>query len=147
MWRKGEQLSLGENSLGILHLLLNHSLPSLLEPAGWGAKNCSARTKGLTELICMERTKELNVYSSAKRRQKEGQLNVYKYLKCVNMNREINYLTWCIEEQYAGIGWKCKLSLWKIWQWIYENFLLHSPKEAINISSLMIFKTLGETIH
>lgn len=43
--------------------------------------------KGLTALISKERLKELNMDSSAKQKLRKNKLNVYKYLKCVNIKR------------------------------------------------------------
>lgn len=38
-------------------------------------------------LINKERLKELNMYSSAKQRLRKNKLNVYKYLKCVDIKK------------------------------------------------------------
>lgn len=43
--------------------------------------------KGLTALISKGRLKELNMYSSAKQKLRKNKLNVYKYLKCVNIKK------------------------------------------------------------
>lgn len=78
---------MGERTPGTLHLVLGCSLLGLWKPAGRGSKKSSKMIKGLMALINKERLKELNMYSSAKQRLRKNKLNVYKYLKCLNIKK------------------------------------------------------------